>query len=109
MILRTIRKYFWLLLAGLVGLGLGTAFSQATKPAVSITNEIAWFKIDGSRLVGVATKRMTFVSLHYNDVSVPCILVDTHAGALSNDTIGGATISCGWNEKAIETLGQVGK
>jgi len=87
-------------------LGIGYGFGQQAKATVSINNDIAWFRLDGSRLSQTAPKRLAFVSLHYNDATVPCILVDTVAGGqLSNDNVGGASISCGWTPEAIATIG----
>lgn len=83
---------------------IGFAIGQA-KPTAAVNANIAWFRIDGSRLNQTATKRLSFVSLHYNEVRVPCILVDTLAGQLSNDTVGGASISCGWTPEAITAIG----
>lgn len=83
--------------------------AQKAKPIVSANADIAWFRIDGSRLSSTAGKRLTFVTLHYNDVAVPCIVTDTSAGPLSNDTVGGSSISCGWSPEAIGALSSAGK
>ena len=101
------RKHIVFALAGFLILSIGYSFGQRATATASITNEIAWFTIAGSRLSHTAGKRLTFVALHYNDATVPCIVVDTAAGALSNDTVGGAAISCGWNDKAIGVLSGV--
>lgn len=95
-------------LAFVLALGIGYAVGQ-NKNTASVNPEVAWFQINGSRLSHTANKRLTFVSLHYNSATVPCILVDTQAGSLSYETVGNAAISCGWTPEAIQVIGSAGR
>jgi hypothetical protein len=92
-----------LVIAIVLGVFVGRASAQA-KPVVSIRADFARFNLDGSRLTQTASKRLMFVTLQYNDAKVPCVVVDTLAGTLSNENVGGASVSCGWSQQAIEVL-----
>lgn len=102
---RTLRIAACLALSGM----LGYAFGQTQRAKVGVTADIATYTVTGARLSGIATKRLSFVNLRYNDTVVPCVVVDTNVSALSNDNVGGASVSCGWTPEAIQAIGAVGK
>lgn len=97
------KRFSVMALILIMGVAIGWAGAQ-TKPVVAVRPEIAWFRIDGSRLSQTATKRLTLVGLEYNGVSVPCIVVDTQADPLSRNLAGNAAISCGWTSEAIQEI-----
>lgn len=101
-----------LIVIGCALLFLGIQFGlaqQRPKATVAINADIAWFRIDGSKLQGTADKRLTFVTMHYNEVSVPCVVVDSKTPGLNYNEAGSASISCGWSPEAIQALSAAGK
>lgn len=80
----------------MIAVGAGYLFGQAR---ISVNSNVATVNIQGSN----PAKRLTVVSVHYNNFDVPCIIVDT-TNALNQPF--GAGISCGWTREATLMLGQ---
>lgn len=79
----------------------GYVSGQKSQPTVSINPNIARYQLEGSKLRGEARKNLRFVNLGFNDAVIPCIVVDTLPQGLGDETIGNASISCGWTPESI--------
>lgn len=88
------KSIFVFSLVGLVFV-IGTVFGQRQDKANVSIDTPATYTIQGSALNGVANKKLTLYVLHYNDASIPCIVVDAHKSALNSEPTGVA-ISCDW-------------
>ena len=83
-------------------IGLTAGYVLAQKPTINAN--LAHYDITGSRLSGIADKRLSLVVLTYGSATIPCILMDAHPSALSNDVTNSA-ISCGWTAENVAAIG----
>lgn len=101
------ERITWIMIVIIIGsTAAGYALGQRGAPKVGIKADIATYTVNGSQVAGISTKKLTFVNLEYNDVSIPCVLADTLSGSqrFTADIIGGASISCGWTPEAIAAI-----
>lgn len=88
--------------AFLIG-GAGFAIGQRSQPVVSINPELAWYRMDGAALKGTTEKRLALATLRFNDVTIPCVVMDGKPGPLSRDLMS-PSLSCGWTPEIIAAL-----
>lgn len=89
----------------LAGGFIGYAAARQSKPIVAINANIATYQIDGSSLKRLPQKNLSFVTLTYNNASIPCVIMDSQIGGQSF----APAISCAWPPEAIAAVDKAGE